>query len=634
MHIIYWYLFCREKQDIDRAIQASLSTMKDEDMKKEKPKAESPSSSEDDYAHTEEHFPALGATQAPPPAENNPVAKAQVPVSVSTSTAVSSVTSDNKPSLADRFAMSNNMSVQHGGLNDFPTLRPQSDKSINSLPSKGRGGKFTKGFQATKIEEDFPDLPSSNNKSFKPIQTGWTQPEKKINVVDKPASKRPNSKQKVFPSYDVNDFPTLGAPSNKSTNDKWFNSFKPPSKEISNNNNSVSNAEITTKEVIDRFSPVNVPDSPKSERTKNKKKKKKDKVAQVKSEETGNSGTLKGNSSLDDIASMLLKSEKKEETRTTRKQDSVVNSNKDDNKADPKPEKGKGKKKIDKIEKKMESEKEELNMAELRISEPVSKIEVQPKLVKFSIADEDFPTLGSKSPPKKPPPGFKNEKNSTPSSAPPGFGKPSSANNKPPPGFSSQTMSGSLSNGVLEEKQSHLGSNMDNYQYYQPEGFQERNQQLIGTIKSVCGSDSMQFTDFKTLSGEFRRSDITASQYYKRCCEILGKDNFLEVFPELLALLPDIEKQQELLTVYMQSECMVKNDKVLKISGKSRNAKGAWTKTQSGFLTCQTCRQVLVRKDYNSHLVLHNIDSDFPSLGGDFGPAQKVGSGGSWVKAK
>jgi hypothetical protein len=630
MYFFLWHI--REKQDIDRAIQASLSTMKDVDMKKEKPKADSSSSSEDDFARTEEHFPALGA-QAP--LENNVSASVQSQATVSTtttSTSVSTATSDSKPSLADRFAMSNSMSVQHGGLNDFPTLTSRSDSSINSLPAKGRGAKFTSTFKAKNPEEDFPDLPSSNKSSFKPLQTGWTQPEKKINVIDKPATKRPNSKHKIPQSYNVNDFPSLGAPSNKSSNDKWFNSSsKKPSKEIKNSNNNVTHTELTSKEVIDRFSPINVPDSPKSEKNKNKKKKKKDKLTVIKNEDAGNNGSLKGNSSLDDIASLLLKSEMKEDSGVSGKQEPVVKSNQD-NKVEPKPEKGKGKKKIDKIEKKMESEKEVLNITELKISEPVYR-EAQPQLVKFAIADEDFPSLGSKSL-KKPPPGFRNEKKSVQSNAPPGFGNPASANNKPPPGFSSQSMSGSLNNGVLEEKEITIGTNMDNYQYYQPEGFQERNQLLISTIRSFCDSDSMQFTDFKTLSGEFRRSDITAGQYYNRCCEILGKENFLDVFQELLALLPDIEKQQELLNVYMQSECMRKPDNVLKISGKSRNAKGAWTKTQSGFLTCQTCRQVLVRKDYNGHMVIHNIDSDFPSLGGEFGSGQSVGTGGSWVKAK
>ncbi|XP_045214491.2 E3 ubiquitin-protein ligase ZNF598-like [Mercenaria mercenaria] len=624
----------REKQDMDRAIQASLSTMKDEDMKKDKSKqkAESSGSSEDEFAHTVENFPALGA-QPHVPVENNPPVgkKSQAPVSTVSSTAVSSTTTDSKPSLADRFAMSNSMSVQHGVLNDFPTLSPRSDSPKNALPPKGRGGHFSSAFIVTKTEEDFPGLPSSN-KSTKPMQGSWTQPEKKVNVIPKPNTKRSNNRHKAPTAYDVNDFPTLGAPSNKSSNDKWFNNvFTAPSKVTSNTNNN-NHKEMTTKEVLDRFSPVNVPDSPKTERTKNKKKKKKEKVTEIKNEETSSSGSLKGNSSLDDIASLLIKSDKKEEKTLSKKEESVEKTNEISNKVESKSDKSKGKKKIDKIEKKMETEKEVLNIAELKISDPDVQ-DVQPRLVKFAVADEDFPVLGSKSPPKKPPPGFKQEE-PVKSSAPPGFSKPVNTNNKPPPGFGSQNVSGNFKNGIVEEKVLPMSVDIENYQYSQPDGFQERNQLLIGTVKSFCAADSMQFPDFKTLSGEFRRSEITSAQYYNRCCDILGKDNFLEVFPELLALLPDIDKQQELLTVYLQSECMKKDDKMLKISGKSKNAKGAWMKTQSGFLTCQTCRQVLTRRDYNSHMTLHNIDSDFPSLGVGLGPSQKVAAGGAWVKAK
>lgn len=609
----------REKQDIERAIQASLSTITDEDMKKgkNKPNVDSSTSSDEEFAHTEENFPVLGAKSQVPVESTS--ARTQTPVSTVTSSAISNSTSESKTSLADRLAISNSMSVQHGGLNDFPSLlqsEPRRDGPNNVRPpNKGRGSNFN----VKKPEEEFPELPSSS-KSNEPKLASWTQIGKSPSEQTKKSNqkKKASSNHWTVPStYDVNDFPTLGAPSNKNQTERWFKSSDPSSKgrnlnnksNISNyngNNDITNNVEVTTKDILDRFSPVNVPDSPKSEKTKNKKKKKKDKVTEIKSEENGNGKPLKGNSSLDDIASMLMKSDDKKETESKKEGDlrKIDNSVTD---------RAKSKKIVDKIEKRMEKEKGVPRIEELTISE--SEDVIQPEPVKFSIADDEFPGLGTVCPPKKPPPGFKQESKSVQSSAPPGFRKPAGASYNPPPGFASQKATEAYTNDTVQGRPFPMSTDLLNYQYSQPNGFQERNKLLISIIQSFCAKESLQFDDFKNLSGEFRRSDISASEYYKRCGEILGKENFNEIFPELLALLPDINKQQELLSVYMHSECLKKDDKVLKISGKSKNAKGAWTKTQSGFLTCQTCRQVLIRKDYNDHVSQHNLDTDFPSLG-------------------
>lgn len=630
----------REKQDLDRAIQASLSTMTEEDMKKVKSKqnAELPSSDEK-LVHTEENFPVLGGKPQVQVDTNASSSKptstrSLTPVTSVASTAVSNSTTESKTSLADRLAMSNSMSVQHGVFNDFPTLaqpKPRSDRPNNSKPQKSGGGNFKSVFNVQKAEEDFPGLPSSN-KANEPTVGTWIQPGKSSSESNKKGNqkKKTSSSQWMTPSsYDVNDFPTLCAPSDKTQTERWFKSEASKSnnsanKKTDNNSNINSNKEMSAKDVIDRFSPVNVPDSPKSERTKNKKKKKKDKVTEIKSEVNGNTASLRGNSSLDDIASLLMIPEKKKEIEMETKDDRVEC----DEKVEEVSVKAKGKKKIDKIERKMEAEKEVPKLEKLTISEPEEVI--QPEPVKFTIANKDFPSIGLASAPNKPPPGFKQESKSV-QSTPPGFGKVAARNNKPPPGFGSQHFE-ACNESTVQYKALPMTADLGNYQYSPPNGFQERNRMLIGTIQSFCAEESTQFSDFKYLSGEFRRSEITASQYYNQCGDILGKENFLEIFPELLALLPDIDKQQELLTVFMQSECMKKDDKVLKISGKSKSAKGAWTKTESAFLTCQTCQQVLGRKDYNDHVSQHNLDTDFPSLG-DSIPSQKVGIGGAWIKA-
>ncbi len=104
---------------------------------------------------------------------------------------------------------------------------------------------------------------------------------------------------------------------------------------------------------------------------------------------------------------------------------------------------------------------------------------------------------------------------------------------------------------------------------------------------------------------------IPAVQYYKSCQELLG-ENFNGVFNELLVLLPDTRKQQELLTAHGDF-------KQQQVSKPKKNKKKAWqTGTTSNGLeldcqVCPTCKQVLALKDFNTHKTLHT-DDDFPSL--------------------
>lgn len=50
-------------------------------------------------------------------------------------------------------------------------------------------------------------------------------------------------------------------------------------------------------------------------------------------------------------------------------------------------------------------------------------------------------------------------------------------------------------------------------------------------------------SEFKTISQMFRENAYNAVPYYDHCKVALG-EQFGEIFPELLALLPDIGKQQ------------------------------------------------------------------------------------------
>lgn len=116
------------------------------------------------------------------------------------------------------------------------------------------------------------------------------------------------------------------------------------------------------------------------------------------------------------------------------------------------------------------------------------------------------------------------------------------------------------------------------------------------------------------------QSVISAAQYYSCCKDLLG-DDFNRIFNELLVLLPDTGKQQELLTAHGDSKAL---ENLSGGSGgkKNKNKKNAWQistiANPAADLDCQvcpTCRQVVAPKDFNSHKSLHITDNEeFPSL--------------------
>ncbi|NXD31798.1 ZN598 ligase, partial [Spelaeornis formosus] len=224
-----------------------------------------------------------------------------------------------------------------------------------------------------------------------------------------------------------------------------------------------------------------------------------------------------------------------------------------------------------------------------------------PVTSKCSLPQEDFPALGSSGSARMPPPpGFNSVvllKNPPP---PPGLSVPVS---KPPPGFA--VMPASSASELKEPKSCH-GS------YLIPENFQQRNIQLIQSIKEFLQSDESKFNKFKTHSGQFRQGLISAAQYYKSCRELLG-ENFKKIFKELLVLLPDTAKQQELLSAHNDFRIKEKQSS----NKPKKNKKNVWQTDSPAELDCcicPTCRQVLAQQDVVAHKALHLEDEEFPSL--------------------
>ena len=130
-----------------------------------------------------------------------------------------------------------------------------------------------------------------------------------------------------------------------------------------------------------------------------------------------------------------------------------------------------------------------------------------------------------------------------------------------------------------------------NHKYIAPSNFTERNSGLITSITDLIGIKSLEFKQFKDISGKYRIGQLDSDVYYVQCRELLEEKNFRKVFPELLALLPDIEKQQQLYQLYKQDQWFA-NDCASE---------------------CDNCRQICLRKDLDSHLKSCQ-EEDFPSL--------------------
>lgn len=207
----------------------------------------------------------------------------------------------------------------------------------------------------------------------------------------------------------------------------------------------------------------------------------------------------------------------------------------------------------------------------------------------------------------KPPPGFTSNlqlHGSSAISAPPGFENqppPPLSASAPPPGFSTSAV------------------------YILPANFGDRNMQLIENIREALVTAEDGFSNFKVLSGQFRQGLMDASDYYISCLALMGDDDFFRVFPELLALLPDISKQRELWEVHQA------------YTGK----KSAAINSQK-MSVCQVCGQVIIAQDVQHHQLQHTELSDFPLLSdstksevpssNNVGPDMQMKE--VWIKAK
>ncbi|OWF56534.1 E3 ubiquitin-protein ligase ZNF598-like [Mizuhopecten yessoensis] len=657
-------------EDVEKAIKVSLETMKEDRTKQSKSPVEEMELESPKIVHDESNFPLLG---------NMPSGRPHTP------TPTEELIKDR--SIAHKLAKANHMSVQHGrlGMADFPSLgqssggapeppkpsgsrkgyhepRVGASKSVSTVSNKNRPSSM----QSVE-NEDFPGLPtakniSSSNTSSKVGSWGVQPPPKphssvqqnkditqNINVtLDSKVSK---SKQyNVIPSkrvlVDDKEFPSLGN--------------KPPLNLEWGNSSSENKKQPTSKKVdwfdVDEqeFSIHNFKSDKDGVHTdtagKSKKKKKKQKGVDSTSDEK-NSSSFGEHASLDNIASSLISAKSKpdptelQKLKENKKPVSVKDSKDIKHVSDEEFKEYPVVTNSGKIELKERAtvavvqNHSTFNKFDLLGSEdfpqmansmPKSRASEKPRKEKATLLldEEEYPQLGGNKK-SKAPPGF--SKTPLPTS-PPGFST-TPAPKKPPPGFGPSVKSESKQHEILDLHAIQesltlktivpMSVNMGNFLYAPLEDSQSRNHKLISDIRSHAHDD---FDKFKTWAGDFRNGKMLAASYYDKCERLLGKKDFTSIFPELLALLPDIDKQQELLSIYSSVESAKPCDKHR--GGQGR--KGGWE--VSSFSTCPTCRQVLLQKDYNQHIAMHDTGSDFPSLHSD-SSSRPVGLK-EWVKAQ
>lgn len=249
------------------------------------------------------------------------------------------------------------------------------------------------------------------------------------------------------------------------------------------------------------------------------------------------------------------------ETKSKNKKKKSKNTNNSENE---KQETLKTKEDVSKIDK-------DVNKNDTKLLNGVIKKRTELKIDSLQIADtnlangNDFPALGSN----KLPPGISMQ---------------------PPPGFAANNLTFTSSSG-----QSY--SILPTHHFISPPNFMQRNKALIDKFMS-CLKSNEDILEFRQLSNMFRNGDFASNEYYEHCKQVIGADNFSVIFPELLVLLPDIQKQQELYNHHVSQ------------GGSKRSLE-----------VCATCNQVVASSDLRTHLSNHTLENHFPALG-----AQEISS--------
>lgn len=223
---------------------------------------------------------------------------------------------------------------------------------------------------------------------------------------------------------------------------------------------------------------------------------------------------------------------------------------------------------------------------------------------------EDFPSLSIQpcAPSSLPslPPGFSSAPVvSTKPPPPPGFSNPVPVVSRcPPPGLNDILASAVVVDSNSQNKAIEVDAEVSVSVYIPPRDMQQRSAALVGFISSAVKDGS--FAKFRDLSDKFRAGNVSAADYHSGCYDIMDSTAFTSIFPELIALLPDLPKQHHLLKVHR--EFLSKTS----LTGKTRS----WsTIPEDGLVSCVVCSQILRNSDNQDHALEHDtFNTDYPTL--------------------
>ncbi|XP_061404846.1 E3 ubiquitin-protein ligase ZNF598-like [Lethenteron reissneri] len=259
----------------------------------------------------------------------------------------------------------------------------------------------------------------------------------------------------------------------------------------------------------------------------------------------------------------------------------------------------------------------------------------------FLSLEDDFPALTAPAVPRKPPPGFVKSGPVATAAAvvkqpPPGLGAPATA----PPGFGGSPTSiappglaavvavavpkgappglVAVPAAFSDCREGEVaGGGGAGTGYIAPENFVQRNRSLIDRVRGILGEDEDKFTDFKKLSGQFRQGSLSAIDYHARCEALLGPVGLGVVLPELLVLLPDTERQRQLLDAHGQRRRRQQQQPGAVGAARKKKGQGAKVADSGSELDCRccpSCQQVVGPADWSWHTARHGGEDEFPAL--------------------
>eukprot|EP01135_Chromosphaera_perkinsii_P007624 Nk52_evm80s914 gene=Nk52_evmTU80s914 len=185
--------------------------------------------------------------------------------------------------------------------------------------------------------------------------------------------------------------------------------------------------------------------------------------------------------------------------------------------------------------------------------------------------------------------------------------------------------------------------------FVKPPNFEKRNQNLIKDVRRLCDGSEETFNSFKSISALFRKGQMPADDYFEAFLELFGDAKWRAVYTELVTLLPDTEKQKELLRAKKDWDVRERQKKdgdglrprVLEINTKAVPKNATWgsggASSNGSFMRgntkkkvqksadntsrlecsiCEICSQVVSDSDLRAHNEYHiqATGVDYPSL--------------------